>query len=227
MSSIISRDQFNSNASLKHLSDNDLVAQARVGNEQALTELWSRHGERTHRVVSRIIRNREDAKDILQETYMKVFLHLASFNGESQFSTWLTRIAINSAFMLLRRHRSHQEHFIDSSEPDCSDPVMNLPDRSESIEARLFHSERLQQLRLAVQRLPHSLRYIVELQNHDELTLLEIAQRTGLSVPAVKARLVRARATLRKFTSQECLRTGSQRRGRRLKESDHPLRVAS
>lgn len=200
MSPTPSWNDFNPSPPRNQLREDDLIDQAREGSEQAFTELVSRHSERTRRVVSRIIRNREDAEDIMQETYMKLFLHLASFNGESQFSTWITRIAINSAFMLLRRRKSRPEHPIDSIERNLSDSIMDLPDRSESAEERILQSERRQKLRSAVQRLPESLRSIVELRNRD-LPLLEIAEMTGLSVPALKTRLVRARATLRRLTS--------------------------
>lgn len=200
MTPTLSYKQSERKTPVKCLCEDDLITLARAGSEQAFTELVSRHGERTRRIVSRIIRNREDAEDILQETYMKLFLHLASFNGKSQFSTWLSRIAINSALMLLRKRRSHPEHSMDSFDSDQSAMIMDIPDYSESAEAHLLHSERRHKLRSAVQRLPHPLRHIVELRNCD-LPLVEIAQRTGLSVAALKARLYRARMTLRKLTA--------------------------
>jgi RNA polymerase sigma-70 factor, ECF subfamily len=206
---------------LSHLSDDSLVGHAKLGNEQAFIELWSRHGERTRAVVARIIRNREDAEDILQETYLKSFLHLVTFNGESQFATWLTRIAINSAFMLLRKRRNHPEVCIESPESDLPVPVIEFPDRSESVESCYFHAERLHQLRCAIRQLPPELRNAVELQNNDELPLKEIAHRTGVSVVAVKSRLVRARDKLREITSQGRVRKGARRRRRSSTECSH------
>jgi RNA polymerase sigma-70 factor, ECF subfamily len=200
---------------LSHLSDDNLVAHAKLGSEQAFIELWSRHGEHTRAVVGRIIRNREDAEDILQETYLKSFLHLVTFNGESQFATWLTRIAINSAFMLLRKRRNHPEVFIESSDSDLPVRIMDFPDCSESVESRYCHAERLHLLRRAIEQLPPELRKVVELQNKDELPLKEIAHRTGVSVVAVKSRLVRARDKLREMTSQGRARNGTRRLRRR------------
>jgi RNA polymerase sigma factor (sigma-70 family) len=196
---------------MKQMSDDNLVAQAKLGSEQAFTELWSRHGERVRNVVWRITRNREDAEDVLQEAYLKSFLHLISFNGDSQFSTWLSRIAINVALMLLRKRRNHPEIFIDGSDTDSSAPTMDFPDRSESIESRYHRFECMQQLRQAITQLPPALRYVVELQNRDELPLEEIAHRTGISVAAVKSRLVRARATLRELTAQSRVMRSSRR----------------
>jgi RNA polymerase sigma factor (sigma-70 family) len=200
---------------LRHVSDDNLVAQAKLGSEEAFIELWSRHGGRTRAVVGRIIRNREDAEDILQETYLKSFRHLIAFNGQSQFATWLTRIAINLALMLLRKRRNHPEILIESSDSDLPVSIMDFPDCSESAESRYFHAERLHQLRRAIQQLPPELRKVVELQNSDELPLKEIAHRTGVSVVAVKSRLVRARNKLREMTSQERLRKATGRLRRR------------
>jgi RNA polymerase sigma-70 factor, ECF subfamily len=188
---------------LRHLDDEDLVAQAKRGNEQAFTELWGRHGERIRGIVGRIIRNREDTEDLLQEVYLKSFVYLDSFKGDSLFSTWLCRIGINLALMLLRRRRIRPEVHIESSGSDCTNPVMEVPDRSENIETSYFREERIHQLRAAIERLPPQLRRIVELQNRDELSLEEIAHRIGISVGAVKARLVRARMALRDLAVQE------------------------
>ena len=206
---------------LDHLNDEKLVAQAKLGNDEAFTELWSRHGERVRSIVWRIVRNREDAEDVLQDVYLKSFLHLGSFNGDSQFSTWLSRIGINLALMLLRKRRNHPEVFIDGSDMDLSISIMEFPDDSENIETSYSRAERTKQLRLAIQQLPPQLRHVVELQNRDELPLREIAHRTGLSVAAVKARLVRARVTLRELVSQGHVLKGEQRRHRRPRRLNH------
>jgi len=195
----------------RHLSDDCLVAQAKLGSERAFAELWNRHGARVRSALWRIIRNREDIEDVMQEVHLKSFLRLASFRGDSVFSTWLIRIAMNLAFMLLRRRRSHPEVFIDSGDADLFVSIMELPNRSESIEVSYFRAERLQELRLAIRQLPFSLRNVVELQNEDELSVKEIAHQIGISVAAVKARLYRARAALRELTSQRGIRRGPQR----------------
>jgi RNA polymerase sigma-70 factor, ECF subfamily len=187
---------------LSHLNDEELVAQAKRGNEQAFTELWGRHGERIRGIVWRIVRNREDTEDLLQEVYLRSFVYLDSFKGDSLFSTWLSRIGINLGLMLLRRRRSHPEVYIETSGSECANPVMELPDRSENIETSYCRKERIDQLRGAIRSLPPPLRCIVELQNRDELSLEEIAYRIGISVSAVKARLARARAALRDLTVQ-------------------------
>jgi RNA polymerase sigma factor (sigma-70 family) len=215
MESIRSSNQMSSEPLEKCLNDERLVAQAKAGSEDALAELWCRHGKRTCSVVRRIVRNQEDAEDVLQEAYLKSFLRLQSFSGEAQFSTWLTRIAINTAFMLLRRRRCRPEAFPDSAESDPSVALMNLPDNSESMEALYTRTELRRQLNQAVQYLPLSQRCLIELRCKDELSLREIARRTGLSEACVKARLFRARRALSKLLPQGRICPTSHRRHRR------------
>src|ERR1700757_2269131 len=86
-----------------------LVAAARNGNEQAFEILVKRHEQRILTVAQRYTRAQEDAKDVVQQTFQNVFVYLHSFAWKSSFSTWLTRIAINEALMLLRRRRALQE----------------------------------------------------------------------------------------------------------------------
>jgi RNA polymerase sigma factor (sigma-70 family) len=222
MESILSNNPMSNKPFEKCLNDDALVAQAKAGSELALVELWGRHGKRTCSVVRRIVRNQEDAEDVLQDTYLKSFLQLQSFSGEAQFSTWLTRIAINSAFMLLRRRRCRPEAFLESSESDPFIALMNLPDKSESIEAQYNRKEHLRLLRRVVQYLPISQRYVLELQCRDNLSLSEIALITGLSVACVKARLSRARRALRKLLPQEHTGPASHRWHRWARECHDP-----
>src|SRR6476659_6555800 len=88
----------------KH-SDEELVAATKRGDAQAFEELVLRHRQKVVAVAQRITNNREDAQDVAQESFHKAFLHLGAFQEKSRFSTWLTRIALNEAFMLLRRRR--------------------------------------------------------------------------------------------------------------------------
>src|SRR5271163_2522748 len=89
--------------------DLELVAAARAGSNAAFEELQSRYSRRLYRRIQFITRNHEDAEDALQETFLHAYLALDSFEGRSQFASWLTRIAINSALMVLRRRRTRAE----------------------------------------------------------------------------------------------------------------------
>src|SRR6202522_2209784 len=89
------------------ICDMYLVAAAKDGDHQAYTELCRRHSKRILRTILRITHNVADAEDTLQETLLKAYVHIGTFEGRSAFSSWLTRIAINSALMLSRKKRSH------------------------------------------------------------------------------------------------------------------------
>src|SRR5260370_39213903 len=90
-------------------SDSKLVAAIKNGESQAFEFLVKRHEAKTFSVAFRITRNREDAQDVVQESFLKAFMHLDMFQEKSSFSTWLTRIAINEGLMSLRRTRAGRE----------------------------------------------------------------------------------------------------------------------
>jgi RNA polymerase sigma-70 factor (ECF subfamily) len=92
-----------------NINEATLLATARSGETAALDTLYRAHAEKLFRTVHRITRNREDAEDAVQDSLLRAFLHLKSFDGRSTFSTWLTRIGINSALMILRKKRSSRE----------------------------------------------------------------------------------------------------------------------
>jgi RNA polymerase sigma-70 factor (ECF subfamily) len=111
-----------------------VIEAAKLGNHSAFEELWARHSNTAFRLVYRIIGNRDDAEDTLQDAWMKAFVHLKTFDGRSKFSTWLTRIAINSALMVLRRKRSHPETSMDWSGDGETWQQWEIPDNSLNIE---------------------------------------------------------------------------------------------
>jgi RNA polymerase sigma factor (sigma-70 family) len=178
-------------------SDEVLVANARLGDEHAWTELWRRHSNVTYRILLRMTGNREDAEDALQEAFMKSFVHLKSFHGQSKFSTWLVRIATNTALMQFRRKRCRPEVLFSNCADGFSDALEVLRDDSVDVEARFVLRERTELLRAAVDRLSPSLRGVIELRHKNECSIEQIAEMTGLSISATKIRLHRARCALR------------------------------
>src|ERR1700722_1997956 len=103
------RDEF------ERLDDKRLVAAAKYGYTVALDVLCERLAPRILRALYRITKNREDAEDALQDSFLSAFVHIAEFDGRSAFSTWLTRIGINSALMMLRKKRTTREISLDDS----------------------------------------------------------------------------------------------------------------
>ena len=114
MHDIIKSPEYRSGSLFRTASDESLVATAQSGGYSAYAERCRRHRESVFRTVQRITRNKEDAEDALQDSWMKAFINIGRFHGKSAFSTWLTRIAINSALMILRKRRWHMEASLDN-----------------------------------------------------------------------------------------------------------------
>jgi RNA polymerase sigma-70 factor (ECF subfamily) len=180
------------------MSEAALVSMAKLGDSDAFVELSKLHSDKILRTIYRVTRNWHDAEDALQDAMLRAFSHLKDFQEKSSFYTWLTRIAINSALMILRKKRGCYEipfEGIDDSGDNYERWEVKSP--AESPESRLARKEREELLRDAVLRLPQVLREVVELQQAKGYSVREIAQALGISVPAVKSRLARARLTLR------------------------------
>jgi RNA polymerase sigma-70 factor, ECF subfamily len=176
-----------------------VVAAAKTGDSHAFELLVQRHKGRIFSLAQRMTRNREDAEDIVQQSFQKAFVHLKKFEGDSLFSTWLTRIAINEALMLLRRKRGSREVSIaESSTEDETALPLDFPDSGPSPEDSCLQREQERILSAAVNELTPGMRKAIELRELGELSTGETAQVMGLSVGAVKARVFHGRRKLRK-----------------------------
>jgi RNA polymerase sigma-70 factor, ECF subfamily len=180
------------------MSEAALVSMAKLGDSAAFVELSQLHSTKILRTIYHITRNWHDAEDALQDAMLRAFSHLRDFQEKSSFSTWLTRIAINSALMMLRKKRVCYEipfEGIDDSGDNYERWEAKSP--AEDPESQLARKEREELLKDAILRLPRVLREVVELRQARGYSTREIAQALGISVPAVKSRLSRARLTLR------------------------------
>jgi len=178
--------------------DAALVAAAKTGDGSGFELLVRRHEGKIFSLAQRITRNREDAEDVVQQSFQKAFIHLKKFQGESLFSTWLTRIAINEALMLLRRKRGSREVAIaESSTEDGAALPLDFPDAGPNPEDSCLQREQERILSAAVNELRPGLRKAIKLREFGELSTGETAQVMGLSVAAVKARLFHGRKRLR------------------------------
>jgi RNA polymerase sigma-70 factor (ECF subfamily) len=175
-----------------------LVAAAKNGDEQAFETLFKRYQRKTLAVVLRYTRVVEDAEDIVQQSFYKAFAHLCQFQGESSFSTWLTRIAINEALMFLRRIGAVREVSIDSiGDAEGSPAILEKPDSNADPETHYSQREEVRMLSNAVRNLRPGLRTTIVLRELRELSTSETARRMGLSVGTVKARIFRGKRQLR------------------------------
>lgn len=179
--------------------ENQLAAAVKRGETAPFEELCRSHAEKLLRTTYRITKNREDAEDAQQDSFLKAFVHLEDFDGRSSFSTWLTRMAINSALMLLRKRRSPLEISIDDPGDVGRKPAfLELPDSAPNPEASCAQREREEILQGAISGLRPTIRQALELKKLHQYSLEETAQMMGLSVPAAKSRLHQAQAELRK-----------------------------
>jgi RNA polymerase sigma-70 factor (ECF subfamily) len=180
--------------------DQAIVLAARSGDEEAFAILVKRYTPKIFTVALRYTRVREDAEDIVQETFQSAFLQLDQFEGKSAFLTWLTRIAINHALMLLRSRRSRRECSMDASNnEEIAASALAVQDPRPNPEANYLAGEIVETLATAVGELRPRLRTAIELA---DLSTRETARRMGVSVGAVKARVFQGRKHLRKALSR-------------------------
>jgi len=175
-----------------------LVAQARTGDSRAFNELAERYQRNIFRLAQNITQNREDAEDVLQETFLKAFEHLPEFEGHSKFYTWIVRIAVNEALMKLRKRKWDKTVWLDEPVNVGEDTVAREIAVWDDNPEQRYSKEELQEiLDKAVNGLAAPYRTVFVLRDIEELSTEETAKALDLSVPAVKSRLLRARLQLR------------------------------
>jgi len=178
-------------------TDEVLVAAAKSGNHPAFVELWNRYSNIAFKMAHRIMGNRDDAEDVIQDAWMKAYVHLETFDGRAKFSTWLTRIAINSALMTLRKRRARPETSMEITDGETWQP-REFADPAKDVEELYARHETVEHLRRAICRLKPALRDVIEIHQSNDGSVKEIAEIAGISVAATKSRLLRARSILRR-----------------------------
>lgn len=175
-----------------------LVQAAKSGDLEAFSELVRRYDRNIFRIAQHITHNEEDAQDVVQDAFLKAYQNLGQFQGQSKFYTWLVRIAVNEALMRLRKRRSGRIVSLDE-EVETEEGTMprEVADWSPNPEQIYGQSELGNILRKTIQGLPPGFRTVFALRDIEGLSTEETAELLGLSVPAVKSRLLRARLQLR------------------------------
>ena len=186
--------------------DGALVAAAKSGDHRAFEELVLRHKHKVLAIAQRITNHREDAEDVAQESFHKAFLHLDAFEEKSQFSTWLTRIAMNEALMVLRKRRGVLEVLPEGPDDGGKSVSEVFVDRSPTPEESCWRRERSDLLSKAINRLSPKIRRTMLLRNIEERTIEETADILGTSIGVVKSRLFHGRRRLRRTLNPGLLR---------------------
>jgi RNA polymerase sigma-70 factor (ECF subfamily) len=186
-----------------------VVAQARLGNANAFNELLRRYERKIFRLALHITQNREDAEDVLQESFLKAYEHLDQFQGQSKFYTWIVRIAVNQALMKLRKRKSDRSVSLDDTIDTGEDNIIReIATWDENPEQKYSREELNRILGSAVDGLTPIYRAVFVLRDIDGLSTEEAAEALELSIPAVKSRLLRARLQLREKLTRYFKRKG-------------------
>jgi RNA polymerase sigma-70 factor, ECF subfamily len=181
-----------------------LVLAAKGGDGDAFEILIKRYQRRILAIARRFTRIREDAEDVVQQSFQKAFVHLHKFEGKSSFSTWLTRIAINEALMLRRKGRGLREVLIeDLGGNEKSALGLEVADSRRGPESAFLQNERSRILSAAINKLTPKTRKAIELRILCELSTEEAALAMGLSVEAVKGRVFHGRRKLHQVLKRE------------------------
>ncbi len=180
-------------------NENTLVADARAGNGDAFAALLSQYDTRLFRLARRITGNQQDAADALQEALLKAYRGLEGFRGDSRFYTWIVRIVLNEGLMKLRERR--RDFMVSLDEPLQTDDDSFMPreieDWGDNPEKRYSKTEFDAILNQNLDQLEPTLRIVFLLRDVEGFSIEETARTLGLSIPAVKTRLLRARLKLR------------------------------
>jgi RNA polymerase sigma-70 factor (ECF subfamily) len=196
-------------SSQANIDESTLVAQAREGDKIAFGELVRRYEGKIFRLAQHITQNREDAEDVLQETFLKAYEHLDQFQGNSKFYTWVVRIAVNQSLMKLRRRKTDRSVSLDETIDTGEDTIVReIAAWGEDPEERFSREELGEILDSAVKGLETPYRSVFVLRDIEELSTEETANALWLSIPAVKSRLLRARLQLREKLTRQFKRKG-------------------
>jgi len=183
--------------------------QAKAGDQNAFAELVNRYERKIYRLAKNITRNDEDAEDVLQDAFLKAYTHLDNFKGDSKFYTWIVRIAVNEALMRLRKRKTDRsvplDEPVDLGEETVQREIAVWEDNPEQ---QYSQEEWRKILDEAVESLKPDFRTVFVLRDIEELSTEETAETLGISVPAVKSRLLRARLALRERLTRQFKRKG-------------------
>ena len=184
--------------------EKNLVEAAKRGQARAFEILSERYRQQLLRAARRITRSNEDAEDAVQDSLLSAFVHLRNFDGRSSFGTWLTRIAINSALMNLRKKRGSREIATDyNAEHDADGLRYEVADWRPNPERQYAQSEKESQLKKAIRGLRPTLRVVVQMQALQESSMRETAEAIGISMAATKGRLFHAKKALRRSMTKK------------------------
>lgn len=180
-------------------ADYDLVRKAKAGDGRAYDTLVEMYRDAVFNVIYRMVRNKQEAEDLTQETFIKAYNSINSFNETYAFSTWLFKIATNHCIDFFRK-RKLVTHSLDEPIKYKDEEIKHeYPTEEPTVEHKMVASEKSQIIHQAINKLPEKYRMAIILRHHEEKSYEEIAQILDLPLGTVKARIFRAREMLKKY----------------------------
>ena len=184
------------------LMDSQLLEKARTGSTDSFGELIQRHWHKCVDVGCYYLRNQSDAEDVAQTAILKAYEHLDQYQGEAEFSTWLSRIVANECLMLIRLRRRARFVYLDDPPSEAKTVPVQLAGSEPDPEGALGLAQLRAALAFEVRHIPSLMRNVVLLRDIQGLPMTDVACKLGISVSAAKSRLVRARGELRSRMSR-------------------------
>lgn len=174
------------------------IEKLRAGDRAELAQLVDQFSNPVYRIAMNILKSEQDAEDVIQETFIKVFHSVKRFEGRSSLATWIYRIAVNEALMMIRKRKGIQVSIDEEAEDDeGATAPREIEDWCCLPEKEFMNAEFREQMDAAIGSLPQKLRIVFQLRDVEDLSIHETAEVLGLTESAVKTRLLRARLTLR------------------------------
>lgn len=178
--------------------DEILIKEALAGNQKAFKLLLNKHREAIYHVILKIVHNQEEARDLVQETFMKAFGSLTTYKSEYRFTTWLYRIAANSSIDYLRRKKIDSLSLDRPLETKDGNVGIEVADWTYNPEVDLDSKQKVFSINQAIDSLPKKYREVILYRHKQDKSYEQIAEILGIPVGTVKARIFRARELLKK-----------------------------
>jgi len=180
------------------LSDEKIIARALGGEQLAYQELLLKYQKTVFHIILKIIRNADDAQDLVQETFMRAFKTLESYRSEFRFSTWLCKIAANCSIDYLRKKKIKAFSMDKPIETKNGTVEVEFRDKGANPEEYMLRKQKLISIEEAIESLPEKYKEVIVYRHHDDKSYEEIAKIMDIPIGTVKARIFRARELLKK-----------------------------
>jgi RNA polymerase sigma factor (sigma-70 family) len=183
--------------------DHSLIRKALVGEQDAFSRLMEKYKDSVCNVIYRIIHDKDEVEDLLQETFIKAFASLNSFNEQYSFSTWLYKIATNNCIDFLRKKKLRTFSIDRTINYEGGEATYEIPDTNYEADRNLLAEQRKNTIQEAIDSLPEKYRMVIVLRHQQEKNYDEISEILDIPIGTVKAHIFRAREMLNKYLREK------------------------